>query len=192
MKKHKQEDVSNWMKEARELAKAERELKIEKWVAISIEYRNRDCRQVVLIRYDLPRGLYEKYRWVIRWRQARCQCLYPREDIQVCHSCYDKRTGLRTGFNSCLSRLAASKAQITIAKKKEQEYLSFQRQNNLFFDENTDKSLVEFREKLKKKEENCNMLLVNIQNAVAAHNLQSKNKNNETIINTNRTHSRKG
>lgn len=48
MKKHKQEDVSDWMDEARELAKAERELKIEKWVVISIEYRNKDCQRTVL------------------------------------------------------------------------------------------------------------------------------------------------
>lgn len=48
MKKHKQEDVSDWMEEARELAKAEKELQIEKWVIISIEYQNKDCRRIVL------------------------------------------------------------------------------------------------------------------------------------------------
>lgn len=170
MKKHKQEDVSDWMEEARELAKAEKELQIEKWVIISIEYQSKDCRRVVLFRYDLPRELYEKYRWVIRWRQSKYQCLYPREYIQVYHSYYDKRTGLKTDFNSCLSRLASSKAQITIAKRKEQEYLSYQKQNNLFFDENTDEDLVKFRKKLKKKEENYNLLYLNIQNAVREHN----------------------
>lgn len=176
MRKHKQEDVSDWMEEARELAKVERELQIEKWVIISIEYRTKDCRQVVLFQYDLPRDLYERYQWVIRWREARFQCLYPRENILVYHSYYDKRTGLKTGFNSCLSRLAASKAQITIARKREQEYLSYQRQNNLFFDENTDEDLVKFREKLKKKEENYHLLYANIQSAVTEHNSQLKNK----------------
>ena len=166
MKKNKQEDVSDWMEEAKELAKAERELQIDKWVIVSIEYRTKDCNQVVLYKYDLPRDLYEKYRWVVRWRQARFQCLYPRELIMIYHSYYDKRTRLRTDFDSSLSRLAASKAQITIAKRREQEYLSYQSQNNLFFDENTDEQLVKFRDKLKKKEENYNLLYVNIQNAI--------------------------
>ncbi len=169
MKKQKQEDMSDWMEEAKAIAKAERELGIEKWVVLSIEYQTKDYRCVVLYRYDLPRELYEKYRWVVRWRQARCQCLHPRETVQLYHSYYDKRTGLRTDFNSCLSSLAASKAQITIAKKREQEYLVWQRQNNLFFDENTDEELVKFREKLKKKEENYNLLYRNIQKAVEEH-----------------------
>ena len=85
----------------------------------------------------------------------------------IYHSYYDKRTD----FNSCLSRLAASKAQITIAKRKEQQYLSYQKQNNLFFDENTDEELIKFREKLHKKETNYNMLYANIQQAVEEHNL---------------------
>jgi hypothetical protein len=172
MKKHKQEDASDWMEEAKEFAKAERELQIEHWVVISIECQSKDYARVVLFRYDLSRDIYEKYRWVIRWRRAKCQCLYPRESIRIYHSYYDKRTGLRTDFNSCLSRLASSKAQITIAKRKEQEYLLYQKQNNLFFDENTDEDLVKFREKLKKKEENYNLLYLNIQNAVREHNAQ--------------------
>jgi hypothetical protein len=176
MKKHKQEDVSDWMEEARELAKAERELQIDKWVIISIECRKKGGERIVLHRYDLPRDLHEKYGWVIRWRQARCQCLYPRESIELYHSYYDKRTGMKTGFNSCLSRLAASKAQITIAKKREQEYLRFQKQDNLFFDENTDEDLVKFREKLKKKEENYNLLYQSIRHAAERHISGQENK----------------
>lgn len=169
MKKLKQENISNWMEEAKAIAKAERELGIEKWVILSIEYQTKDYRRVVLFQYDLPRELYEKHRWVVRWRQARCQCSHPRDTIQLYHSYYDKRTGLRTDFNSCLTRLAASKAQITIAKNREQKYLSWQKQNNLFFDENTDEELVKFREKLKTKEENYNLLYQNIQKAVEEH-----------------------
>jgi len=166
--------MRDWMEEAKELAKAERELGIEKWVIISIEYQTKDCRRVVLFQYDLPREIYKRYDWVVRWRQARCQCLYPRESVLIYHSYYDKKTGLRTDFNSCLSRLAASKAQITIARKREQEYLTYQKQNNLFFDESTDEDLVKFREKLKSKEENYNLLYLNIQNAVEAHRLKTK------------------
>ncbi|NDV84528.1 hypothetical protein [Bacteroides sp. 51] len=169
MKKHRQEDISGWLEDAKALARAEKELGIEKWVILSIEYQSKDYRRVVLYQYDLPRDLYEKYRWVVRWRQARCQCLHPRETVQLYHSYYDKRTGLKTDFNSCLSKLAASKAQITIAKKREQEYLIWQRQNNLFFDENIDEELIKYREKLKKKEDNYNLLYQNIQHAVEEH-----------------------
>jgi hypothetical protein len=166
MKKHKREDLGDWMEEAKALAKAEKELGVEKWVILSIEYQSKDCRRAVLYQYNLPREMYEKYRWVVRWRQARCQCLFPRETVRIYHSYYDKKTGLRTDFNSCLSKLATSKAQITIAGKREQEYLSWQRQNNLFFDENTDEELVRSREKLKKKEENYDQLYRNIQDAL--------------------------
>jgi len=174
MIKHKQEDMRDWMEEAKELAKAERELGIEKWVIVSIEYRTKDCRRVVLFQYDLPREIYERYDWVIRWRKARMQCKYPKEMVWSCCSYYDKKTGWKTDFNSCLSRLASSKAQITIAKRREQEYLTYQKQNNLFFDESMDEDLVKFREKLKRKEENYNLLYQNIQNTVEEHRRKVK------------------
>ena len=67
------------------------------------------------------------------------------------YSYYDKRTGLNTDFNSLLPKLTSTKAQITIAERKEQEYLQYQRQNNLFFDEQTDEQLIKFRKELSKK-----------------------------------------
>lgn len=54
-------------------------------------------------------------------------------------------------FGSVLSRLSAAKAQITIARRKEQEYLEYQRQNNLFFNEAEDEMLARFRYKLQSK-----------------------------------------
>ena len=50
--------MDDWIEYAREHAKAERELKIEKWVYISIEYRTQACDRIVLHTYDLPVGLY--------------------------------------------------------------------------------------------------------------------------------------
>ena len=130
-----QEKMDSWWEYARELAKAERELKIEKWVYISIEYKEENGERVVLYHYDLPRELHERYRWVIRWREAKLLCQYPKKNIHTYYSYYDKRTGLNTDFNSLLSKLTSAKAQITIAERKEQEYLQYQRQNNLFFNE---------------------------------------------------------
>lgn len=148
-----QERMDDWMEYARELARTERELRVERWVFISIECKDEAGNPVRLHSYDLPRELHERYRWVIRWREARLQCLYPKRRFNTYYSYYDKRTGLRTGFNSGLSRLSAAKAQISIAERKEREYIQYQRANNLFFDEGTDEQLIRFREKLRMKKE---------------------------------------
>lgn len=158
-----QENVKDWMEYAREYAKAQRELKIEKWVYITIEYRTKERQRVILFSYDLPRDVYERYEWVIRWRHARFVCLYPKEDVQTFFSYYDKRTGLSTDFGSLLSKLSAAKAQITIARRKEQEYIDYQRQNNLFFDEDEDDALLNFRKKLQTKIEHYTQLKKRIQ-----------------------------
>ena len=160
--------MDDWMEYAREHAKAERELKIEKWVYISIEYRTKTHDRIVLYTYDLPRNLYERYNWVIRWRVARLQCLHPKEDIHPYFSYYDRRTGLSTGFDSALSKLSAAKAQITIAERKEKEYIEYQRANNLFFDEATDGKLVRFREKLRMKKEKYAALEQQVRSEVEA------------------------
>ena len=120
-----QEGIDSWWKYVRELAKAERGLKIEKWVYISIEYRTKERERIVLFHYDLPRDVYERYRWVVGWRHARLLCQYPKENVRTYFSYYDKRTGLSTDFGSALSRLSAMKAQITIARRKKQEYLEY-------------------------------------------------------------------
>lgn len=106
-----------------------------------------------LIRMTFRGNCTSSYRWVVRWREARLQCLYPKRQINTYYSYYDKRTGLRTDFNSALSRLSATKAQISIAERKEREYIQYQRTNNLFFDESMDEQLVRFREKLRMKKE---------------------------------------
>ena len=164
-----QEKIGDWWEYAKELAKAERDLQIEHWVRISIEYKDEAGNPVRLHSYDLPRELYERYRWVIRWREAKLQCLYPRKYISTYYSFYDKRTKLRTDFNSCLMKLAAAKAQITIAQRKEAEYIEYQRLNNLFFDEQTDEQLLIFRQKLAVKKEKYMSLKIHIENQVKQH-----------------------
>ena len=78
-----QERMDDWMEYARELARAERELRIERWVFISIECKDDAGNPVRLHSYDLPRELHERYRWVVRWREARLQCLYPKKQIST-------------------------------------------------------------------------------------------------------------
>lgn len=169
MPRHKQESVADWFEKARDLARAERELHIEHWVRISIERRLENGTAECLCRYDLPRALYERRRWVVRWRQARLQCRYPRDPVFTSYGCYDRHTGLRTDFNACLTKLAALKAQVTRAERAEAAYIADQRQNNLFFDEATDGELSRFRKKLARKRENFHCLEENIRTAVRDH-----------------------
>lgn len=58
-------------------------------------------------------------------------------------------------FDSCLRKLISAKAKVSKAEKMMREYIEYNRQNNLFFDENTDEELVKFREKLERKKIEC-------------------------------------
>lgn len=150
----KQECVSDFYQYAKDLAKAERELKIEQWIEVTLYYGYAD-KQVSLYHYNLPREMYFRYQWVIRWRMAKLQCQYPKQIIGISLYHYDKRSGESIELNSCLSKLISAKAQITKAERRMNEYIEHNRQNNLFFDENTDEELVKFREKLERKKFEC-------------------------------------
>jgi hypothetical protein len=57
--------------------------------------------------------------------------------------------------SSCLSKLISAKAKITKAERRMNEYIEYNRQNNMFFDEESDEELVKFREKLGRKKLEC-------------------------------------
>ena len=92
--------------------------------------------------------MLERYRWVVRWRTARFQCRFPRDTITTTYGYYDKRTGLKLDVDSCLSKLRAAKAQITLAKR----YIAQQRlRYPLFYDEQAYPDLLRFRQKFARK-----------------------------------------
>ena len=150
----KQESMEDWFQMAKDYAKAEKELKIEKWVQISICYGN-GHQSATLYTCDFPREVYERRMWVIRWRVARLQCQHPRNDVYTSFYYYDKRSGESLEVSSCLSKLISAKAQITKAERRMNEHIEHNRQNNMFFDENTDEELVKFKEKLECKKLEC-------------------------------------
>lgn len=135
---------------AKDLAKAEKELQIDKWVMIDIGYYTPDRQFVLLHRYNLPRAVYERRSWVVRWRTARLQCTMPKQPISTWFSYYDKRSGLPTGIGSDLGKLAAAKAQVTKQERAIQAYIKAHR-GSLFFDEATDEQLAKARAKLQRK-----------------------------------------
>ena len=139
----KQESVSDWFQMAKDLAKAEKELKIEKWVEVTIYYGYAE-KQVSLYHYNLPREMYFRYQWVIRWRVAKLQCQYPKQTVSTSLYFYDKRSGESMEVGSCLSK----------ADRIMRDYIEYNRQHNLFFDEENDEELIKFKEKLERKKAN--------------------------------------
>ena len=160
----------NWEQDMRDHAKAEREVEIGQWVRVIIGYLNHVGERVILHTYDLTRAMQERYRWVIRWRTARLQCQFPRYSVDTYYGYYDKRTGLKTDFNSCLYKLAAAKAKVTKAQRSIERYISGQRlKYPLFYDETTDQELIRYRIKLAGKIESCLKLEESIRKAVEQH-----------------------
>ena len=149
----KQEGVSDFYQYAKDLAKAERELKVEQWVEVTLYYGYAD-KQVSLYHYNLPREMYFRYQWVIRWRMAKLQCQYPKQIIGISLYHYDKRSGESMELNSCLSKLISAKAKVTKAERMMREYIEYNRQNNLFFDADCDEELKTFWNKLERKKAN--------------------------------------
>lgn len=78
----KQESMGDWFQMAKDYAKAEKELKIEQWVEVTIYYGYAE-KQVSLYHYNLPREMYLRYQWVIRWRMAKLQCQYPKQIVST-------------------------------------------------------------------------------------------------------------
>lgn len=147
--------MEEWMQYARDMAKAEKELEIELWVIISFYRTTEQGGKVLLFRYDLPRKVADKYDWVVRWRRARLTCQYPKGNVTHTYCLYDRHSGEDYSFGSCLFSLAAAKAQVTRMERRIREYTTWQKQNNLFFDEQTDEMLQKAVTKLKIKKRKC-------------------------------------
>ena len=143
-----QEKMNDFMAMAKAYAVAEKELKCEKWVNISIERIDADGNRTVLHSYDLPRGMRERWEWVVRWREARLRCQYPRARISTFYCFYDKRLGNDPKLTADLHKLTSCKAQVTRQQRIVDEYIAYQRVNNMFFDEETDEQLIKICRKL--------------------------------------------
>ncbi len=149
-----QERIDDFIQIAKDYAKAEKDLGVQRWVFISIECKDENNNNVRLFSYDLPREVYECRRWVIEWRKARLVCQYPKGNVQCFYCFYDKRLGLNKRMNKDLQRLISAKAQVTKSQRKIDEYIAYNKAYNLFFDESTDAGLLKVYEKLTIKIDN--------------------------------------
>ena len=147
----KQEESDYFIQMAKDYGRAEKELGVQRWVFISIEKTDGSGNKERLFSYDLPREVYERRRWVIEWKRSRFVCKYPKGNV-TCYTCYyDKRLGTDIRLNEDLQRLISAKAQVTKVRRKIDEYVAYNRANNMFFDEHTDADLQKAREKLTMK-----------------------------------------
>lgn len=128
-----QESIDDFIEIAKEYAKAEKELGVQHWVFISIERNNEQGDLERLYTYDLPRELYERRKWVIRWRAAKLQCQYPKYDIKCFFSYYDKRLGNDQNINEYLRKLISCKTQVSKQQRLIDEYIDWHSKNDLFF-----------------------------------------------------------
>lgn len=160
-------DTYGWMQDLKDLAQAEKNLEIIPYVSICFGLRKRDAyEETVLHILTMPRSMLDRWQWLIRWREARFQCEYPRDNVSCSYSFYDKKSGLSLEWNSLLNRLASTKAQITKVERAISEYIDFQKQNNLFFDEQTDEVLHKAYRKLEQKKCNLDNLRREVQQEV--------------------------
>lgn len=146
-----QEKISDFMQMAKDYAKAEKDLEVQKWVYISFERKDKNGKRVRIFHYDLPREIWERWEWVVKWRSAKLVCQYPKDDVQCYYSFYDKRLGNNPKLTEDLRTLISAKAQVTKIQRKIDEYVAYNKANNIFFDENTDTDLLKAREKLSVK-----------------------------------------
>ena len=147
-------ETEDFMALAKAYAQAERALRIERWVIVTFELRKTDGPIEILYRYDLPRTMLERYRWVVRWRTARFQCRFPRDTITTTYCYYDKR--------------------------REREYIAQQRlRYPLFYDEQADPELLRFRQKLREKQHRYQNALLRLRRAVLQHRQKTSDSSNK-------------
>lgn len=137
-----------WMQQAKDYAQAEKELKIDKWVSITYYRIKENGEREVIFMYDLPREIWLKRLWVINWRSANLTCKYPRGGVHHVLVFYDKHSGESLDMKSCLNRLISAKAQVTKVQRVINNYIAWNRANNIFFNENEDEQLIATRAKL--------------------------------------------
>lgn len=146
-----QEKIDDFMAFAKYYAQAEKELEVQSWVHVSIEYTDPSRNVIRLFSYDLPREVFERREWVINWRMARLICQYPKAGVHRFVSYYDKRLGNDPKLTADLRTLVSAKAQVTKVQKRIEEYVAYHKENDIFFDESTDADLIAARQKLEHK-----------------------------------------
>ncbi len=146
----KQESNSAYYEMAKQIAKTEKELGFERWVRIEITVQGTTEERAYF--YDLPRDVYERREWVIRWRAARIQCQNPRRQVRTFHDYYRRMSGNDLGMQKDIDTFIAAKAAVTKQRNNLERYIASQKQD-MFFDEANDPTIQMAKRRLEEREE---------------------------------------
>ncbi len=146
-----QESNREYFEMARLIAKTEKELGFERWVRIEITVQHGTTEERAYF-YDLPRDVYERREWVIRWRAAKIQCQHPMGLVRTFNDYYRRMNGNDLGMQKDIDRFIATKASVTRHRKSIERYIATQKQD-LFFDETKDPTIQKALERLREREE---------------------------------------
>jgi len=115
------------MRTPEQIKKQEEKEGIERWVFIDIVFhptredgKTDYYKRTRIFKYDLPRDVYEKRDWVVRWRIAYLQCQYPRNQVTAFYTYYCKKTKLPI-YKSSLDKMISAKRMITTIVNKMDE-----------------------------------------------------------------------
>ncbi len=146
----KQESNSEYFEMAKQIAKVEKELGFERWVRIEITVQGTTEERAYF--YDLPRDVYERREWVIRWRAAKIQCQNPRKQVRTFHDYYRRMNGNDMGMQKDIDTFIAAKAAVTKHRRNVERYIATQKQD-MFFDEANDPTIQMAKRRLEEREE---------------------------------------
>jgi hypothetical protein len=115
------------MRTAEQIKKQEEKDGLVRWVFIDImliplkaDGTSDYSKKQRLFTFDLPREVYERREWVVRWRVAKLQCLYPRNYITPYFTYYCKKTKLPI-YKGVLDKMISAKRMITTILNKMEE-----------------------------------------------------------------------
>ena len=175
-----QESNREYYEMAKEIAKIEKELQMERWVRIGIHIeKTRDehggTTELVHL-YDLPDWVATRRDWVIRWRAAKIQCQNPKRQVTTYRDYYRRIKGEDIGMQKDIDTFIAAKAAVTRQRNNLERYLAQQRQD-LFFDEEADQNLKEIKEKIAEREKDVRhaewRLKAKVDEYMATHNTKT-------------------
>lgn len=75
--------------------------------------------RILAHRYDIPRAVWERRKWVINWRSARVQCQYPKCHVSTEFCFYDKKTGASM---DTYNKWVSAKGQVTKIERRMAEF----------------------------------------------------------------------
>lgn len=124
---------ADYQEYAKALSDLRKEIRIEPYVKVSIGFYKggkqtaREDNFVLLYEYDIPREMYFAKYWIIRWRTARFQCQYPRENVEHYLCFYEKKSGFDEHKKELLQKITNHFIQIKRQEKALQEHYEYRK-----------------------------------------------------------------